>query len=109
MGDLLGGRPAPTAKDTTMTTQQWPDEKPAIPKSPSLNTQLANAVAALAAANDRLTHMKSVTEAARREETAARNKVNEAQRLFDALVAEVKKSAPRDSDWRCPPSLPAEA
>lgn len=73
-----------------------------IPKTPSLNTQLANAVAAVAAAQDYLERMSTLAASARRDETDALNKVNEAQRHFDALVAEVKKSAPRDTDWRRP-------
>lgn len=80
-----------------------------IPKSPSLNTQLANAVAAVASAQDYLLRMTELTDAARRNETDARNKVNEAQKHFDALVALVKKSAPRDTDWRKTPSFPVEA
>lgn len=80
-----------------------------IPNSPSLNTQLANAVAAVASAQDHLASMRELTAHARRNETHALNKVNEAQRHFDALVAEVKKSAPRETDWRRPVSLPAEA
>lgn len=78
----------------------------AIPTTPSLNTQLANAVAALAQANDNLRHMQDLTQRAWREETDAINRVNEAQRLFDALVAEVKKSAPRDTDWKRPVGMP---
>ena len=80
-----------------------------IPKSPSLNTQLANAVVDVAAAQDHLRHMSDRVATARRDETDAMNKVNEAQRHFDALVAEVKKSAPRDTDWRRPASLPVAA
>lgn len=80
-----------------------------IPKTPSLNTQLANAVAAVASAQDYYHRMHELANQARREETAALNKVNEAQRHFDALVVEVKKSAPRDTDWRRPVGLPAEA
>ena len=79
-----------------------------IPKTPSLNTQLANAVAAVASAQDYLNRMAELTGAARRNETNALNKVNEAQRHFDALVAEVKKSAPRETEWRRPVGLPAE-
>ena len=78
-----------------------------IPKSPSLNTQLANAVAAVASAQDYLRLKTELTDAARRNETEARNKVNEAQKHFDDLVAMVKKSAPRDTDWRRP--VPVEA
>lgn len=71
-----------------------------IPKTPSLNTQLANAVAAVASAQDHLARMTQLVSEARNKETDALNRVNEAQRHFDALVAEVKKSAPRDTDWR---------
>lgn len=71
-----------------------------IPKTPNLNTQLANAVAAVAAAQDNLLIMADRTANARRDETEALNRVNEAQKHFDALVNEVKKSAPRDTDWR---------
>lgn len=79
-----------------------------IPTSPSLNTQLANAVAAVASAQDNLLRMRELTNHARSNETDALNKVNEAQRHFDALVALVKKSALRDTDWRRPVGLPAE-
>lgn len=70
-----------------------------IPSSPSLNTQLGNAVAAVAQAQDHLETMKLRTAEAHKNECDAINRVNEAQRHFDALVAEVKKSAPRDTDW----------
>lgn len=80
-----------------------------IQKSPSLNTQLANAVAAVASAQDQLRIMRDRLALAQREETDAINKVNEAQKLFDALVAEVKKSAPRDTDWKRMPGLPVDA
>lgn len=71
-----------------------------IPSTPSLNTQLANAVAAVACAQDELEQAARRASEARNRETDARNKVNEEQRHFDALVAEVKKSAPRDTAWR---------
>ena len=71
-----------------------------IPKTPSLNTQLANAVAAVATAQDYLNRMTMLVETAHRDETNAINKVNEAQKHFDALVAEVQKSAPRGTGWR---------
>ena len=80
-----------------------------IPKNQSLNTQLANAVADVAAAQDRLCRMSAEAERAHREECAAMNAVNEAQKRFDALVSEVKKSAPRNSDWRRPVGVPVTA
>lgn len=71
-----------------------------IPTSPNLNIQLANAVATVAQAQDRLVAASSRADAARREETDAINAVNKEQRHFDELVALVKKSAPLKSDWR---------
>ena len=71
-----------------------------IPSTPSLNTQLANAVAAVARAQDALDQAARRASEARNIETDARNEVNKEQKHFDALVAEVKKSAPRDTDWR---------
>jgi len=65
----------------------------------SLNTQLADAVAAVATAQDYLDRMCMATTAARSNETDARNRANEAQKKFDDLVALVKKSAPRDTNW----------
>ena len=75
----------------------------------SLNTQLANAVAAVASAQDYLGRMCELTASARRNETDARNKVNEAQKHFDELVALVKKSAPRGTDWTRPIDMPVDA
>ena len=77
-----------------------------IPTTPSLNIQLANAVAAVASAQDYLRRMEGLTGSARRNEADARNKVNEMQRHFDALVAEVRKSAPLETDWKL--SSPAQ-
>lgn len=74
-----------------------------IPTTPSLNIQLYDAVAALATAQDRLARLQDQTARARREETDALNRVNEAQKHFDALADLVKKSAPRDTDWKRSP------
>ena len=71
-----------------------------IPKTPSLNMQLANAAAAIADAQDYFQRMAQLTAIARNKETDALNKLNDAQKNFDALVAELKKSAPRDTDWK---------
>lgn len=65
----------------------------------SLNTQLANAVAAVASAQDQLVVMQARSQKAQHDETDARNKVNEAQKHFDSLVAQVKKSAPWNTEW----------
>ena len=73
-----------------------------MPNPESLNTQLANAVGEVARAQDRLQRMVHAAQVAFNEETAARNAVNEAQKHFDTLVAEVKKSALHDTTWRQP-------
>lgn len=76
-------------------------EQNSIPTSPSLNTQLANAVADVAKTQDRLNTIRARLAYARQEERSALDEVNKAQKHFDALVAEVKKQAIRDTDhWR---------
>ena len=42
----------------------------------------------------------AVTEIARRDETAALNRLNAAQKAFDAALAEIRKAAPARSDWQ---------
>lgn len=79
------------------------------PKDGSLNHQLANAVAAVARASDHLALMRDAADKARREEVRAINAVNEAQKHFDELVAEVKRTAPRETDWKRPKALPVES
>lgn len=47
-------------------------------------------------------HHEEMTRAeavARSNECTARNRVNAAQKAIDAAMAELKKAAPRDSDW----------
>lgn len=66
----------------------------------SLNAMLADAVAACATANDLLVSRQAILAEAKRAETDAINRVNEAQKQFDELVALVKKEAPRDTDWQ---------
>lgn len=44
---------------------------------------------------------------ARNEETDALNRLNQAQKAFDAAIAELKKQAPRDSEWKRERGLPA--
>lgn len=79
-------------------------------KNGTVNTQLANAAARLHVANERLASASQRTYAARREETAALNEVNEAQKHFEELVAFVRGQAPRDTGWgqqrRTAPAIP---
>ena len=43
---------------------------------------------------------KDLVDEARREETTALNVLNEAQRLLDQKIEDLKKQAPKESDWR---------
>lgn len=58
----------------------------------ALERELKDAVAAH-------TEAAGATGIARRAETAALNRLNEAQKAFDARVAELRAAAPWDSDW----------
>lgn len=71
-----------------------------IPASPSINVQLANAVAEVAKANDFLIQMRQQSAVARNNETDALNRLNKEQKRFDELVEAVKKSAPPETDWQ---------
>ena len=63
---------------------------------------LADLACDVAKATTALADAERETSFARSRETSARNDLNAAQRAFDAAVAEVRKAAPRDSDWaRC--------
>lgn len=74
----------------------------------SLNTQLADAVAEFAARQDRLTETRRLLSVAQNNETDALNRVNEAQKQFDELVALVKKEALRGTEWKRPVGVPVE-
>lgn len=58
--------------------------------------ELAGFFAAFQKADTELAHAKNIA-------TDALNRVNQAQKKIDAIVAEMKRTAPRDSDWRRPP------
>jgi predicted kinase len=70
-----------------------------IDNKKSLNSQLYDAVAAIAVASDNLRVAQSRVSDARREECNSINKLNEAQKHFDELVNLVKKNATKGSDW----------
>lgn len=65
----------------------------------SINKQLDQAICEFANATDQLDAKRRLLSEARTAETAAMNRVNEAQKKIDELYAELKKLAPRDSDW----------
>lgn len=50
-------------------------------------------------AQDNYDDAKDKAEHARRRETSAFNALNDAQKEFDAVVAQMREGAPRDSDW----------
>jgi multidrug resistance efflux pump len=73
------------------------DDKSLPPRS--LSAQLADAAIAVESANAHLQRMQQAYAEANKDECAARNRANEAQKNFDRLVGLVKKPAPRGSDW----------
>lgn len=75
--------------------------------SKSLNQLLYDAVCALAVANANHATAVRRTSEARSAECTALNAVHAAQKEFDRLTALVKAEAPRDSDWKRPPGMPA--
>lgn len=54
----------------------------------------------IAAATERYKSCLDAAATARIEETAALNRLNEAQRQLDKIIAQMRKESPRDSDWR---------
>lgn len=69
---------------------------------PSISTQLGDALVEIAQAKECLEKRRKFAYAARREETDAFNRLNNAQKAFDAIVARLRSDAPRDSDWGRP-------
>jgi exonuclease VII small subunit len=59
----------------------------------------ADAMQEYAEANDALAAATKDMQSASARETAARNRVNNAQKKLDAILAEMRKQAPRGSDW----------
>jgi hypothetical protein len=72
-------------------------------ENPNLQQRLAQAIADLEDLQCNLTARQSEAAQARNRETDALNAVNCAQKHFDALVAEMKKSAPQSTDWKRQP------
>jgi len=67
--------------------------------------KILEAMKALEGASLLLVDSQKNTAAARSREVEALNRVNEAQKCVDRLIAEMKASAPHQSDWA---SAPAE-
>ena len=68
---------------------------------------LAEAAQALSEATDSYNRTDQRYREASSDRTNAANRLNEAQKKFDAVIADMKKSAPRDSDWNRPKGYPA--
>jgi hypothetical protein len=58
------------------------------------------AAAAVLAATEALTKAQAEAQSARSVETDCINRLNQAQKNLDDLVAGLKKNAPRDSGWK---------
>lgn len=54
----------------------------------------------LDAANNELTSASARASVANGDESRARNRVNEIQKKIDAELAEMRKTAPRDTEWK---------
>lgn len=65
----------------------------------SINSDMDAAIIALATANERLATAQTRVSEARRDECTALNVVNEAQKRLDQLVAQLRTTASRDTDW----------
>jgi hypothetical protein len=60
---------------------------------------LTSVTAALHEATTKFTEADAAYHKISATRTAAVNALNDAQKKFDAVVAEMRKTAPRDSDW----------
>ena len=65
----------------------------------SINSDMNQAIIDLDTAVQRHAMASKREAESRKELIAAMNRVNDAQKRVDALVAELKKLTPRDSDW----------
>lgn len=68
--------------------------------------EMHNALVALGEAAEVYGTAHAKANEARRAETHAINRLNEAQKIVDLLVAAAKKAAPKESDWGRSPSIP---
>jgi len=64
--------------------------------------KLTEAVKELEEASRLLIDCQSATSVARGRETDALNRVNQAQKRVDGILADAKKAAPHGTDWRRP-------
>ncbi len=71
----------------------------------SINSDMNQAIIDLDTAIQRHAMARKRESEARNETCAAINRVNDAQKRVDALVGEMKKLAPRESDWNRPQGI----
>ena len=65
-----------------------------------MDVNLTDLYQAVLDAQGKLEAVKSEEHAVRLKATVALNKFNEATRVFDAAIRDIKKNAPKDTDWR---------
>lgn len=68
----------------------------------SINKDIDAAICELTQATERLAAAAVRRADASRDETSARNAVNEAQKKLDKLYSDLRKAAPRDTNWGRP-------
>ena len=71
----------------------------------SINSDMNQAIIDLDTAVQRHAMASKREAESRKELIAAMNRVNDAQKRVDALVGEMKKLAPRESDWNRPQGI----
>lgn len=64
-----------------------------------MSRTLAEISEELHAAAERYEEARLTEEAARRDRSAALNRVNTLQKEFDDVVTKIRKDAPKDTDW----------
>jgi len=70
-----------------------------LPKTPSLNEQLFNAVSAVAKAQDFFNRTTAAVEKALKDQDEAREKLSAEQEQFDKIVDFVRKDPPARTRW----------
>ncbi len=65
-----------------------------------MNDDMQAAVKEVEAASRNLHDCHAATEIARSAETAALNRLNNAQRTLDGILSKMREAAPHGSDWR---------
>lgn len=75
----------------------------------NINEEITSAINDLNEATERLFRASVKSAEARKDEIAATNAVNEAQKNLDCLYAQLRKAAPNGTDWKRQTGEPADA